>query len=144
MKQVALVAALVLSAFGAATAQAKEWKTIRIGLEAAYKPFTYKTPDGKLAHVDLNKIRATIVGGSSGFRLANRLESFAIAYAYARDPDLFGQERGRPFHFWMDSGTYGVGLFRIIPRRGASMSFEVVDYSRPNIGDRGAVFWFPK
>ncbi|MEW9897205.1 ABC transporter substrate-binding protein [Chitinivorax sp. PXF-14] len=54
MKQVALVAALVLSAFGAATAQAKEWKTIRIGLEAAYKPFTYKTPDGKLAGFDID------------------------------------------------------------------------------------------
>ncbi|WP_137937426.1 ABC transporter substrate-binding protein [Chitinivorax sp. B] len=53
MQKRALIAALLMSAL-AATAQAKEWKTIRIGLEAAYKPFTYKTPDGKLAGFDVD------------------------------------------------------------------------------------------
>lgn len=51
---VALLAAAVL----AGAAQAKEWKTIRIGLEAAYKPFTYKTPDGQLAGFDVEIARA--------------------------------------------------------------------------------------
>lgn len=54
MKKVALVAALMMSTLAVPAAMAKEWKQIRIGLEAAYPPFSSKTPDGKLAGFDID------------------------------------------------------------------------------------------
>ena len=39
----------VLSAAGA-----RDWNAIRIGIDATYKPFTYKTPDGKPAVFDVD------------------------------------------------------------------------------------------
>ena len=38
----------------AGTAAAKEWKTIRFGLEAGYAPFEYKMPDGSIAGFDID------------------------------------------------------------------------------------------
>lgn len=37
----------------AGAAAAKEWKTIRFGLEAGYAPFEYKMPDGSIAGFDI-------------------------------------------------------------------------------------------
>ena len=45
------VAALAL---GAAPADAKEWKKVRIGVEGAYPPFSEVTPDGKLVGFDID------------------------------------------------------------------------------------------
>lgn len=38
----------------AVSAQAKEWKKVRIGVEGAYPPFSYVEPDGKLAGFDID------------------------------------------------------------------------------------------
>lgn len=38
----------------AGTLSAKEWKKIRIGVEGAYPPFSYITPDGKLTGFDID------------------------------------------------------------------------------------------
>ncbi len=35
-------------------AQARDWSTVRIGVDATYKPFTFKTPDGKLTGFDVD------------------------------------------------------------------------------------------
>lgn len=49
------VAALAIGAtLGAAQADAKEWKTVRIGVEGAYPPFSEVTPDGKLVGFDID------------------------------------------------------------------------------------------
>ncbi|MFC4158020.1 ABC transporter substrate-binding protein [Chitinimonas lacunae] len=53
MKKTALLGAFVALAVSS-SAFAKEWKEIRIGLEAAYEPFTYKTADGKLTGFDVD------------------------------------------------------------------------------------------
>lgn len=50
MKKIALLGALALSAFSAMT-QAAEAE-LRIGIEAAYPPFAFKTPDGKISGFD--------------------------------------------------------------------------------------------
>lgn len=52
MKKFALLGALALSAL-TALAHADE-KPVRIGIEAAYPPFSFKTPDGKLAGFDVD------------------------------------------------------------------------------------------
>lgn len=39
-------------------ARAKDWSAIRIGVDATYKPFTYKTPDGQLTGFDVDIARA--------------------------------------------------------------------------------------
>src|SRR5690606_23655706 len=50
MKKIVLLGALALTAFSALV-QADE-KPLRIGIEAAYPPFAYKTPDGKITGFD--------------------------------------------------------------------------------------------
>lgn len=48
-------ASLVLAA---GTVQAKDWKTVRIGVEGAYPPFSYVDPDGRLAGFDIEIAQA--------------------------------------------------------------------------------------
>ena len=40
--------------------QAKEWKKVRIGVEGAYPPFSYVTPEGKLAGFDIDIAKALV------------------------------------------------------------------------------------
>jgi len=54
---VIVVAALVL-AMG--TVHAKEWKKVRIGVEGAYPPFSYTTPEGELAGFDIDIAKALV------------------------------------------------------------------------------------
>lgn len=51
---VRVVALVVPLALIAPTAAARDWTTIRIGVDATYKPFTYKTPDGRLTGFDVD------------------------------------------------------------------------------------------
>ena len=53
-----LVLALVVLAFGHSAAGAKDWNTIRIGVEGAYPPFSSLTADGTLAGFDIDIARA--------------------------------------------------------------------------------------
>ena len=49
----ALLCSVVLLASMAA-AEARDWSTVRVGVDATYKPFTYKTPDGRLTGFDVD------------------------------------------------------------------------------------------
>jgi arginine/ornithine transport system substrate-binding protein len=40
--------------------QAKEWKKVRIGVEGAYPPFSFVTPDGQLAGFDIDIAKALV------------------------------------------------------------------------------------
>lgn len=50
----ALSILLALAAPGSAAAQAPDWKTVRIGVEGAYPPFSEVGPDGKLKGFDID------------------------------------------------------------------------------------------
>ena len=39
---------------------AKEWKTIRVGVEGAYPPFSFVTPDGRLDGFDIDIAKAVV------------------------------------------------------------------------------------
>ena len=45
---------LVVALLGAPAAFARDWSNVRIGVDATYKPFTFKTPDGKLTGFDID------------------------------------------------------------------------------------------
>ena len=51
MKKLALCFAMALIATGAS---AKEWKTVRIGVDPSYAPFESKAPDGKIVGFDVD------------------------------------------------------------------------------------------
>jgi arginine/ornithine transport system substrate-binding protein len=53
MKKLMMLGALALSLLSA-TAMAEDAKTVRIGIEAAYPPFSFKTPDGQLSGFDVD------------------------------------------------------------------------------------------
>ncbi|MBB5465656.1 histidine transport system substrate-binding protein [Paraburkholderia sp. Clong3] len=55
MKKFALCVALAVMATGAT---AKEWKTVRIGVDASYPPFESKAPDGDIVGFDADLTRA--------------------------------------------------------------------------------------
>lgn len=50
----ALIVPIVALTALAGPASARDWSSLRIGVDATYKPFTYKTPDGKLAGFDVD------------------------------------------------------------------------------------------
>ncbi len=52
MKKIALLGAMALSLLSPLAAIADDAKPLRIGIEAAYPPFAYKTPDGKITGFD--------------------------------------------------------------------------------------------
>lgn len=53
--------AAVLSSAPTIDAVARDWSTVRIGVDATYKPFTFKTPDGRLAGFDVDIANALCV-----------------------------------------------------------------------------------
>ena len=60
MKKFFIFVAVIALVCAAATVQAKDWKKIRIGVEGAYPPFSYTTPDGKLEGFDIDIARALV------------------------------------------------------------------------------------
>ena len=57
-RHLAVVAVAAIMAFGAAAAQAKDWKVVKIGTEGAYPPFNELKPDGTLVGFDIDIAKA--------------------------------------------------------------------------------------
>jgi len=60
MKKVWVILIALSFILAAGTVQAKDWKVVRIGVEGAYPPFSYVTPDGKLEGFDIDIARALV------------------------------------------------------------------------------------
>jgi arginine/ornithine transport system substrate-binding protein len=58
MKRFALLIILTATMLAAVSASAKEWDKVRIGVEGAYPPFSYVTPQGELAGFDIDIAKA--------------------------------------------------------------------------------------
>ena len=54
MKKILIAVAVIALVFTFGTAQAKDWKIVRIGVEGAYPPFSSTTADGKLVGFDID------------------------------------------------------------------------------------------
>ena len=60
MKKFLITVAVIALVCAAGAVQAKDWKTVRIGVEGAYPPFSYTTADGKLEGFDIDIARALV------------------------------------------------------------------------------------
>ena len=60
MKKVWIVLIAIALIMAAGTVQAKDWKVVRIGVEGAYPPFSWVTPDGELKGFDIDIARALV------------------------------------------------------------------------------------
>jgi arginine/ornithine transport system substrate-binding protein len=58
MKKGWIIVAIVALVPAAGTVQAKDWTKVRIGVEGAYPPFSYVTPEGELAGFDIDIAKA--------------------------------------------------------------------------------------
>lgn len=58
MKKTTLLVALLSVVLAVATVSAQEWDKVRIGVEGAYPPFSYVTPQGELAGFDIDIAKA--------------------------------------------------------------------------------------
>ncbi len=58
MKKLLIAVAVLALVFAAGTVLAKDWKVVRIGVEGAYPPFSWTTPDGKLEGFDIEIAKA--------------------------------------------------------------------------------------
>jgi arginine/ornithine transport system substrate-binding protein len=58
MKKLLAIMVVLSMVFTVGTAMAKEWKKVRIGVEGAYPPFSYVTPEGELAGFDIDIAKA--------------------------------------------------------------------------------------
>ncbi len=69
MKKVWVVVAVLALALSAASLQAKDWKKVRVGVEGAYPPFSYVTPDGELAGFDIDIAKALVAAMDAEIQL---------------------------------------------------------------------------
>ena len=69
MKKFLILVAVIALVCAAATVQAKDWKKVRIGVEGAYPPFSYTTPDGKLEGFDIDIARALVKAMGADIKL---------------------------------------------------------------------------
>ena len=53
-----ILAAAVVTALGTTAVQAKEWNTVRFGIEGAYPPFSWTEPNGELRGFDVDMANA--------------------------------------------------------------------------------------
>ncbi len=72
MKKLVIVTALLAFALAAVPAQAKEWKKIRVGLEASFPPFSYVTPEGELAGFDIDIAKALVAAMGKEIQLVSQ------------------------------------------------------------------------
>jgi len=56
-----LLAATIAATAVSGVAQAKEWKTVRFGIEGAYPPFSWTETDGSLKGFDVDMANALLL-----------------------------------------------------------------------------------
>lgn len=69
MKKVWILLIVLALAMTAGAVQAKDWKVIRIGVEGAYPPFSWVTPDGELKGFDIDIAKALVAAMGAEVKL---------------------------------------------------------------------------
>ncbi|MCK6262828.1 ABC transporter substrate-binding protein [Vibrio sp. ZSDE26] len=126
MKKWLLVAALAATA-ATGMAQAKEWKTVRFGIEGAYPPFSWTEADGSLKGFDVDmanalceemKVKCQIVpqdwDGIIPSLLARKYDAIIAAMSIT-------EERKKRIDF---TGKYALIPNKFIAKKGADLNFD--------------------
>ena len=69
MKKVGILLIVLALVMTAGAVQAKDWKVVRIGVEGAYPPFSWVTPDGELKGFDIDIAKALVAAMGAEVKL---------------------------------------------------------------------------
>ncbi|SON49666.1 ABC transporter substrate-binding protein [Vibrio tapetis] len=129
MKKWLLVAAIAATA-ATGVAQAKDWKTVRFGIEGAYPPFSWTEADGSLKGFDVDmanalcdemKVKCKLVAqdwdGIIPSLLARKYDAIIAAMSIT-------EERKKKIDF---TGKYALIPNKFIAKKGAGLNFEQLD-----------------
>jgi arginine/ornithine transport system substrate-binding protein len=126
MKKWLLVAALAATA-ATGVAQAKEWKTVRFGIEGAYPPFSWTEADGSLKGFDVDMANALCTEMQVQCKIVAQDWDGIIPSLLARKYDAIiaamsiTEERKKKIDF---TGKYALIPNNFIAKKGADLNFD--------------------
>ena len=126
MKKWLLVAALAATA-ATGVAQAKEWKTVRFGIEGAYPPFSWTEADGSLKGFDVDMANALCTEMQVQCKIVAQDWDGIIPSLLARKYDAIiaamsiTEERKKKIDF---TGKYALIPNKFIAKKGAGLNFD--------------------
>ena len=126
MKKWLLVAALAATA-ATGVAQAKEWKTVRFGIEGAYPPFSWTEVDGSLKGFDVDMANALCTEMQVKCKIVAQDWDGIIPSLLARKYDAIiaamsiTEERKKKIDF---TGKYALIPNKFIAKKGAGLNFD--------------------
>ncbi|MCL4110671.1 ABC transporter substrate-binding protein [Vibrio lentus] len=126
MKKWLLVAALAATA-ATGVAQAKEWKTVRFGIEGAYPPFSWTEADGSLKGFDVDMANALCTEMQVKCKIVAQDWDGIIPSLLARKYDAIiaamsiTEERKKKIDF---TGKYALIPNKFIAKKGAALNFD--------------------
>jgi arginine/ornithine transport system substrate-binding protein len=137
MKKLVVLIAVLALVLAAGTVQAKDWKTIRIGVEGAYPPFSYVTPEGELAGFDIDIAKALVAAMGAEIKLISQDWDGIIPALLARKYDAIiasmsiTEERKKKVAF---SNKYYNTPAKFVCKKGAMQEFSKANLKGKKIG----------
>jgi len=139
MKRFFILVSVFALVCAAASVQAKDWKTIRIGVEGAYPPFSSTTPDGKLEGFDIDIAEALVKAMSAEIKLVPQDWDGIIPALLARKYDAIiasmsiTEERKKKVAF---TNKYYQTPAKFVCKKGAMKDFTRAEVAQATAGKK--------
>lgn len=137
MKKYIVLIAVLAGILSVTSVQAKEWKVVRIGVEGAYPPFSYVTPEGELAGFDIDIAKALVAAMGAKIELVAQDWDGIIPALLARKYDAIiasmsiTEERKKKVAF---TNKYYNTPAKFVCKKGAIKTFSREALKGKNIG----------